>query len=189
MQQNRRRAILVIAGVTAALLVGAVVTSGAWIGLRALPVRDRLTQVGELLRQFEHQLQERDVTSARSTLNTLKSEASAAHQRTLGLDWQIAAHVPGYGTDVAAVRTLAAVLDDLTQHALSVVLDLAGSLKPGDLVPTKGILALSRLQRLAPALTGVDTAVARAHDQVSAIRTEGLLDPLRQAVTEFGNGL
>jgi hypothetical protein len=178
-----------IAVLGAALVLCGALAAGDWVGARGLPARERLTRTGELLQQFELQLQARNITGARATLASLTSEAGIAHRLTNGVDWALISTLPGAGPNAHAVRTIAAVLDDLAQNALPAMLDLADGVRVSAFAPTAAGIDLTPLQRTAPRLTALDRTVADDLQTVTAIDPEGLVQPLGRAVTQLQAGL
>src|SRR5258705_2856649 len=173
------RAIVVKAVVVvAALLLSTVV----WAGARGAPVRTDLLQVGQLMQRLQQQLVSHDISGARVTLATLQDRARSARSSTSGFDWWLGAKLPGIGVDLAAVRTVASVLDDLSQQALPTMVDLVDGFDFATFVPKGGRLDLTALQHAAPGITKVDSAAHLAADRIAAIPSAELLSPLRDPV-------
>lgn len=161
----------------------------AWVGARAVPARTSLLAAGQLLRQLQDRLVAHDLIGARATLNALQDRTEAARSATMDVDWRWGARLPGIGVDLAAVRTVAYVLDDLSHSALPAMVDLVGGVNLASFVPRGGRFDLTALQRAAPAVIAVDTATRRAVEQIAAIPSADLLPPLRDGVAELADGL
>jgi hypothetical protein len=181
----RRRVVVTLAVV----LVAAVVGAGVWVAVRGFPVRTHLVEAGQSVRELQRRLEAGDVVGARSTLAVLRDQASAARSDTEGLDWRLGGALPGIGADLAAVRTVAAVLDDLSQQVLPAMVDLAGGIDPARLAPSGGRVDVGPLRAAAPRIAALDVAVRAAADRIAAIPTGDLVAPLRTAVDEFAGGL
>jgi Protein of unknown function (DUF4012) len=171
------------------VLTGAIGSAGAWASLRAVPARANLTLAGALLADLGQQLARGDTAEARATLAELQEQTRAATSVTSAADWRAGTSVPVVGRSLAAVRTVASVLDDLSRHALPTVVDLAGALQMRTFLPHGGRVNLAPLQAAAPAIEAVDATVRRDRDTVAAIATEGLLPAVRDAVVQLRDGL
>jgi hypothetical protein len=94
-------------------------------------------------------------------------------------------HLPIAGDDFAAVRTVAAVLDDLAREGLPSLVETAGLIGAAGLAPEGGRIDLGPLSRAAPHLTAAHAAIARAADRIAAISLDGLVTPLKTALADL----
>jgi hypothetical protein len=93
------------------------------------------------------------------------------------------------GDDLAAVRTVAGIVDDLAGDGLTPLVSTAATLRVEAFAPRGGRLDLAPFAEVEPALTGADRAVRRALLRAEAIRTVGLTGRVRAAVEELCAGL
>lgn len=152
-------------------------------------MRTHLMQAGQLLLQIQHQLEVGDVAGAQATLGALQVRTLAARSDTRAVDWQLGARLPWVGAEVAAVRVVAEVLDELTHLVLPSLVDLSRSLGHGGFVPTQGWLDLAVLQRAGPVIVELASATRQASDRVAAVQREDLVPEVRQGVAELAEGL
>jgi hypothetical protein len=96
---------------------------------------------------------------------------------------------PFVGGDLAAVRTIADSLDDLSHQAFPTMVDLAGSFDLTKLVPKGGGLDLAELVPLAGRLGPVMAVVQRCAAQLGALDPGRLNPEVGAAVTQLRDGL
>ncbi len=148
-----------------------------------------LTRAGALIQQLQDQLTAGNAEGARDTLARLRAETRAAAARTTGGAWTVGRRLPVVGDDVAAVRTVAEILDDLTGDGLSPLVSAAATLRPGAFVPRRGRVDIGTVAEVAPALAAADDAVQRALRRAEAIRAAGLTSRVRAGVRQLRDGL
>lgn len=85
---------------------------------------------------------------------------------TGGPAWWIGAHVPWLGSPMKDARSTAAAVDDLGQHAVPQLLDVAGEIDPAHLRTSGDTIDLAPLGRAAPTLARADASLSRAIDQL-----------------------
>ncbi|PRY27917.1 DUF4012 domain-containing protein [Pseudosporangium ferrugineum] len=171
---------LIAAGVVGCL----VAAGGTWVGARGLSARDHLQAAAALVPQLRAQLTAGDPGAAR-TLAALQAQTRAARADTSGRSWRVAARLPAVGDEIAAVRTMAAALDDLARDGLPALVETAATVGPAALTPKDGRIDLAPLQRAAPRLAAADAAVRRARERVDGIALDGLREPVRSAVGDL----
>jgi len=181
--RTRRR--LVAAAVVTALVLG----FGGYVAASTVSVYRHLTAAAGLLERLQQQAVARDVTGAHATLAALQEETAAARSAGDTLGWRVGSHVPLVGTDVLAVRTVAAAVDDIARQALPGLVDAADDITGGGLLPSGGRLALDPLRAAAPALAAADEVAQRARRQLDTIRTEDLIPRVRTAVAQAADGV
>jgi hypothetical protein len=160
----------------------------AWGAERVKNARDHLQDAATLVRELRQQVQRSDPAAAH-TLIELQRATRAARSESGDPSWRLGAHLPVVGDDLAAVRSVAAVLDDLAHDGLPPLVETAGMVDVGALAPIDGQIDLAPLQRAAPRLSAASTAIGRARDQVAGISVEGLIGPLRSAVEQLRSDL
>lgn len=183
--RSPRRPVLVALAAIATLLL----LAGGWTVVRGVPVKGQLLRASQLVGQLERQVRDGDVTAARRTLAALRRETEAARDRTSGLTWWAAGGVPVLGGDASAVRTVARAVDDLARHVLPPLLDAAGSVTPGAVIPRHGRLDPAPIRAAAPSLAAADARLDDVRALVSTVAGDGLMDPVRAAVEAFRDGL
>ncbi|MFF3865927.1 DUF4012 domain-containing protein [Micromonospora sp. NPDC001898] len=164
------------------LIVGSLVAvGGGWVGFRGWQARAHLLNAAGLARQLSTEVVGADADRAQRTLAALQEQAAAARDATADPGWSVGRHTPYAGDDLAAVREIAVAVDELARDAFPALLrtDLS------TLLPGKGRLDVSQLRAVSAQLTGTDEVVRRTNARLAAVPTTGLVDPVRQAVTDL----
>ncbi|GAA1773397.1 DUF4012 domain-containing protein [Luedemannella helvata] len=179
---------LVLAGCLAfALAVG--VAGVGWLAVDALAVRRHLQESARLLVDLRERLDAGDRDGGRQAVARLRAETAAARARTGARPWRAGTHLPRVGADLAALATIARVLDELSRRGLPELADVAATLDPASLAPRGTGVDLSRLSHAEPAIRVADAAVRQARDQVAAVPTAGLTDQVRDGLADLRAGL
>ncbi|MFI7603257.1 DUF4012 domain-containing protein [Actinoplanes sp. NPDC049681] len=182
---GRRKAIMLVA---AGLVAGLVLGTG-WVGMQGWRAKGHLQTAAGLFVQLQQQIRAGEVGAAQGTLSALQQETRAARGETDGVGWSIASKTPLFGDDLAAVRTVAKVLDDLAVDGLPSLLDVAAGLDPKSLAPRDGRVDLSSLTAAAPRIAAGLAVIRRARVEVGTIDPDGLMDQVSAAVSQLADGL
>jgi hypothetical protein len=174
-RRRRRLRRAALATVVAACLLS---LAGGWLVLRGWEARGHLISAAGLAGDLSDQVLAGETGPAQRTLTALQEQTSSAHGITTGPAWWTSAHTPYAGRDVAAVRAVAASVDDLAQHAFPALIRL----DPSALLPTAGRLDLVALRGAAPALASADLVIQEVHSRLDAIAVSDLWPPVRAAV-------
>ena len=112
------------------------------------------------------------ISMLRSNGQQLMRAAADLRSETAGLVWQIAEFIPVYGQDVAAVRTLAGVADDLCANAVTPILDALPDSNFSQLgIVDQATAGLEAIGKLTDVMPGVVSAVQDADAKVDGIGT------------------
>ncbi|WP_405096213.1 DUF4012 domain-containing protein [Micromonospora sp. NBC_01412] len=164
------------------LIVGSLVAlSGGWVGFRGWQARAHLLNAAGLARQLSTEVVGADADRAQRTLAALQEQAAAARDATADPGWWVGRHTPYAGDDLAAVREIAVAVDELARDAFPALLrtDLS------TLLPGKGRLDVNQLRAVSAQLADTDEVVRRTNARLAAVSTTGLVDQVRQAVTDL----
>lgn len=183
------RRVVRIAATVVVTVVALVALAAGWTVARVLPVRGDLLHAAGLLRDLERQLGAGDLPGARATLDELARQADALRATTDAIDWRLAAHGPGPAANLAAVRVVVSVLDDLTTNAMPAVVEFADPAELGRLLPRQNRLELAPLEAAAPALQQADASIQRSIARMAAIDTSNLQPEVRAGVDQLRAGL
>ncbi len=170
-------------------LLAVVLAAGGWFARQVLHARSDLTAAAAQARTLEDALASGDRAQAHDALTRLQTDAAGARSSTSGVLWRAGSHLPVVGGDLAAVRTVSSVLDDLSQKTLPPVVAVADSLDVANFRPHHGRLDLAPLRRLAPVTGPARRQVAAADERVRRIDTGALLPQLQGPVTELQDKL
>jgi hypothetical protein len=176
---------LIPAAVLVLVLVGAV-TMVVFQGRQAA---NHLRTAAGLFSQLQQQIKGADVAAAQGTLAALQLETKKARAATDGVGWSAASHLPWVGDDLAAVRTVSEVLDDLSGKGLPALLDVAAGLDPAALAPRAGRIDLTSLTTAGPRIAGGLAVIRQAQSTVAGIETGSLTAQLADAVGQLREGL
>lgn len=173
-----RRRVLLGAGIVLVLLLAL----ATWMVFQLLGARDQLTGARTSAAALQEAVKAGDGARAQRELSALQTQAGDARSSVSGPQWTVATWVPFVGDDVAAVRTVAAGVDDLAQDALPGLVDLSATISADSFQPVDGRLDLAPLREAAPQLRRSAAAVEAPSRAVARIDRSGLLGPLRGPV-------
>lgn len=162
-------------------LLGVLVLLFAYQAMRtALALRQARTEVS----QVRAQVLRGDVADARRTSAELAEHAATAHDSSDGFLWDAASKLPFVGDDVEAVQIISSSLDELSQDALPVGLDLISTVRGGRLQDDDGRFDLELIQSLAPKVSRAASSTAAAETALRPIDPDGLFSPVAKAARE-----
>ena len=163
----------------------------ALLGLLVLVFAFQATRTALALRQaraevtqIRAQVLRGDVADARRTSRELAEHAHTAHASSDGILWDAAAKLPLVGDDVEAVQIISSTLDNLSQDALPVGLDLVETVRGGRLQGDDGRFDLELITQLAPKVATAAKATAAAERDLRPIDPDGLFSPVSKAASE-----
>ncbi|WP_180969070.1 DUF4012 domain-containing protein [Microbacterium aurantiacum] len=166
--------VLIAAGIAAWMV-------GERIYDRAMAAKGSLEQAMPLATTAKDQILAGDSEGAKATTAQLAGLTADARAQTGGQLWKNLEWLPVVGPNLYAVRTAAAVTDDLVTNALTP----ASSLSIDALKPVNGAIDLA-------AVTGMQTTVAQASDAVTkaasdldSINRDGLIDQVDDALAKL----
>lgn len=175
-----RNVALCVAGLV--LIVGA---AAAWLAVTGARAADALGAARADVRVLEAQARSGDEAGAQKSVASLQAHAGVARDATSGPVWTFATHLPWAGSNVTAVRTVAATIDDLSRNALPALVQATHLVDPATLGPKGGRVPLSALAAAAPQVVGADGAVQSAVQQLDAIDTSALVGRLATPVAQL----
>lgn len=183
----RRTALRAAAGLVALVVAGAV-----WVAVTGLLARHDAEQVGSDIARLKHYLASGDERSALALEHSMQSQAAAAHGRTTGPAWWMAAKVPRIGAPLATARKAAVLLDRFASQALPAAVAAGVALDPGRLRIGPGTIDLNQLSRAAAPLDTAargTTGIAAQARALPASSWLGIVDTARDAFVEQVTGL
>jgi protein-tyrosine-phosphatase len=178
-RRGRPALLAVLAGL---VLVGAAV---GWLLLRGLQARAELAAARDDLRAVRSALLAGEPERARTALADARRRAARARRLTDDPVWRLSAGVPYLGGPPAAVRTVTAVVDDLTSRALPALVDAGAALAPDRLRPRGDRVAVAAFGQARPAIQTAAAAVAAARARLAEVGG-WLPGPLAAAVEDTG---
>lgn len=160
-----------VAGALLLLLV----LAGGYLGYQALHVRSELTAAQSELTAARSSLGAGDLAAAGASVDSAAVQAGRAHERTDGIFWRAAAHVPYLGRPLGSVGQLAAVADDLVDQVVAPVVAAGDGLDLGSLRAADGTVDLAALRRSQPAVHAAAEAVGPLQQRAEAVPTTGFV--------------
>ena len=158
------------------LVVAAVV--GKRVYDQAMSAKSSLEQAMPLASKAADQVLAGDNEGAKATTAQLASLTAKARAQTNGRLWKSIEWVPVAGPNLYAVRTAAAVTDDLVRDALTPATDLSlDALKPKD-----GAIDIAAIAGMQNVVDQADTAVNKASKKLDSIDRDGLIDQVDGAL-------
>ena len=134
---------------------------------------------------LQEQLTASEAESSKSTLASLQADTERSRDRTDGLLWSAAAHLPVVGDDFRAVRTVAASIDGIADKALPPVVSITASLNAKAFSPKDGRIDLAAMERIRPAVTDSSSALSAEAATIAAIDPNPLFGPLESQVRDL----
>lgn len=161
------------------------VLCAAWIGIRGFLAYQHLNAARSLAENATTALE--DPTKAPELIVDVAAETSAAHALTDDVIWKLGERLPWVGPQLAAVSTVASVLDDVASRALDPLADVASTFSIESIRPTDGVIDTAPFAEIAPAAATSVQELGAARDQLQTIDLQPLVGPLRESVSEVSD--
>lgn len=162
--------LLVVAGIAAVV--------GKQVYDRAMSAKGSLEQAMPLASKAADQVVAGDSEGAKATAAELAKLTADAKKQTGGDLWKSIEWVPVAGPNLHAVRTAAAVTDDLVRDALTP----ATSLSLDALKPVDGAIDLAGIESMQTVVDKSSQAVGKASKELESIDRDALIDQVDTAV-------
>ncbi|WP_426519500.1 DUF4012 domain-containing protein [Diaminobutyricibacter sp. McL0618] len=175
---TRRRVI----SITVACVVLVTAAAVGWIGIRGLIAKQELKKITPLVYAVEDSVASGDLGAARSAATELGDHARLAASLTDDPLWRAAEILPIIGPNLAAGRQLAAAAADVSDRIVSPLITVSASVDLAKFRPVKGAVDLAPLVAATPTIVRVQKAYDDVHRAVGAIRTDGTLGVVSDAV-------
>ena len=180
LQRSSRRRLTAVVVVFIAILA-------LWLGIRGFMAYGRLSALEVTAGRIRTDAKSLDFKALSVDLQDLRDQAHSARGLTSDPIWGLATHIPVLGTDAAAARQTAAVLDDLAIATQPLAAVLPG-LQPSDLKTSTGSINIAALQGIGPAVMRVSTAVDEARAALAQVDT-GVVGKLTRGITQLKDAL
>jgi hypothetical protein len=156
-----------------------------WVGVRAVLARGELEGAIPLAATMQEQVIAGDGDAARVTGIELSNRAAAAASLTSDPIWRMFEWVPVLGTNLAVVRQLVGVVNDLARDAIIPLSAVAGGISVDDFRPTNGTVDVAPLVNMQPSIAEAAAAITAAQHQVARIDTNGTIGAVVSATAEL----
>jgi len=158
-----------------------VIAAVAWVGVRAVLAKGELETAVPLTSRIQSQIILGDGAAAVRTSGQLSAHATSAAALTSDPVWRAFELLPWLGPNLTAVRELTAAVDDVSQHAIKPLTELAGTIALSDFKPVKGSINMQPLIGARPRIAAASLALGKSEQQVRAIQTGDTLQIVRDA--------
>ncbi|WP_169799921.1 DUF4012 domain-containing protein [Herbiconiux solani] len=142
-----------------------------------------------LATQIQNDFSSGDVDVATNHANELKEHAHSASDLTSDPVWRVAELVPVVGTNLAAFRQAAAVLNDVAGDAIVPLITNVSNIGVDNFRPTNGAIDLAPLVEARPVVASARETLDAAVTDANMISTEGTLDQISSAVVQLRESL
>jgi hypothetical protein len=184
-RRRRRRWPWVVGGILLLLII--VGGGAAWVGVKALTVKDELEAARPLLSVVKDKVLAGQASSAQADAAALSDHAAKAREAASDPLWKLAEGIPVAGANLTAVRTVADTVSDVVDQAVVPAVGLGDTLSPAVFKPVDGAVNLAAIESVLPVLERASSALTNAKNDVGAIDTTSLLGPVKSAVTEIND--
>lgn len=157
----------------------------AWVGVRALIAKRDLTQAVSLVGTLKSEITGTDTSQAVQTAKTLQQKADDARSLTDDPVWRVAEITPLVGSDLRAVRQIAAVIDTVSTGAVTPLASQLAGISTATFKPVNGKLNLKPLVAASPAVAKATGALHQARVQAAQISTKSTLSAVDAAVDKL----
>jgi hypothetical protein len=175
----------VVGGILLLLII--VGGGAAWVGVKALTVKDELEAARPLLSAVKDKVLAGQASSAQADAAALSEHAAKAREAASDPLWKLAEGIPVAGANLTAVRTVADTVSDVVDQAVVPAVGLGDTLSPAVFKPVDGAVNLAAIESVLPVLERASSALTNAKNDVGAIDTTSLLGPVKSAVTEIND--
>jgi hypothetical protein len=153
----------------------------AWVGTRAILAKDELERAVPLANRIQDQVVDGDSLGAATTAEELQRRARNAADLTSDPIWRAVEVVPFLGGNLTAVRQLAAVVDDISQRAVTPLTEVAGTVDLNSFKPVDGVINVLPLIQIQPQIAAASAALNAAEQDVRAINTDRTIEAVKVA--------
>ncbi|TFC49998.1 DUF4012 domain-containing protein [Cryobacterium shii] len=168
-----------------AIVVGVVMVAGVWVGSRGLQAKAELEDALPLASMIKTQLLAGDSAAVSASVKTMAGHTARARELTGDPVWRAAEFVPFAGANLAAVRNLADIADDVVSGAAVPLAATAATLNPAALKPTDGAIDLGPIVAAGETLNQASRVFSVAEKRVSGVDTGATIGQVTAAVDEF----
>ncbi|WP_257032423.1 DUF4012 domain-containing protein [Arthrobacter psychrochitiniphilus] len=183
--RRKRRTIFLRWGVSALALLVVLGGATAWLGFRAMEIKDNLEATNQLLPVLKKDLLANDVSSASATVNSLAEHTAAAKKAGTDPLWKLASGLPWIGPNLAAASEVSTTANDVVTLAAKPLVGAFQSLDWKALTPVDGAVQLAPLQKAAPSVVSAANSVELSYHRLAGIDQKPLLaqisEPLNSA--------
>ena len=157
----------------------------AWVGWRTYQAYSHLSQAAADVTALQVELgsvTDDNPPDASATLAHLQAESAAARSATDDPVYRLASLIPLIGPNLDAISDVSVTVDGLSTDVLPPLTEVARTLRPAQLKPTDGAIALEPVQRISPVLEAARGSLEQAQERMASIDRAALVQPVSDAV-------
>jgi hypothetical protein len=172
-------------GWTIGILLSLLIIAIGWVTVRGIGAVTNLQHVAKGASQLKSSIAAGDLEGAKPIAESIARNAASAEDLTSDPVWAAFGAVPWLGPNFRAVSEIAAIADDVSQDALTPLLDVAGGLDLAGLGFSNGAVDLEPFAAIEKPLGTASTALDAAQRQARRIDADATLPPLADAIGEM----
>lgn len=169
-------------------LLSLVLAAFAWVAVRANLAKGELEALVPIARDVQAAAGERDLDRLARLVDELGRHAGSAAALTGDPLWGVASAMPVLGANFAAVHTVSASVDDISQSGIGSLIGIAQEIQGGGGSGGSGF-DVATVQRASGPLDSAAAAFAKASHALASIRSDELLPPLESGVTALADAV
>ncbi|ROP74744.1 DUF4012 domain-containing protein [Curtobacterium sp. PhB115] len=186
-RRQRSRPRYVLWGVLALIVL--VILAVAWVGVRGLLAKRDLEASVSHVDTLKSQLTKGDTKGAQRTAKELEDSAAGARALTGDPVWALFERTPFIGENLAAVRQVSVIVDDVASNAVRPVAGVLGDVDVDAFKPQDGKIDLQPLMTAQPAVARATTALSEATRAADGIDTTDTVSAVTDAVRQLRTSL
>lgn len=167
--KRRRRIKCILIGLLIVLLALAGVA--AWFGASAMKTKNEIQQAVSVATGLQDSLNGGDTSTLDKTIDQFSVHVGKAHGETSSVLWSVAARVPYYGNDIAAVRTAVTALENIPSQGLPALSDALSTMNLDSISASNDTISVPGVDKAADSLKQADTVITNANHSLAAVPT------------------
>ncbi len=166
-----------------------VLAATTWLAVRALQAKTELETSVSLVSQLRDQLVAQDVPGAEATLADLTPRVQHARELTSDPVWRVAEFTPVLGSNLTAVRELAAATDSIVVDAVPPLMEIVSDFVSDGLTTDDGALNTALFEAAIPRIDVAATTINAAVTTVDGIDTSNTIAQVTKAQATLADQL
>lgn len=171
--------------VPVSLVLIVLIGAGAWLGVRGLAAKHALETAQSLIVDLQAKASAKDFKGAAKDARLIRAQTKIARDYTSDPVWRVAENIPHYGNNLAVVRQLADVVNEIANDAIDPAADLLSNFSLDSLKPVKGHINLEPIRKANVVIGVADKSLKNAVNRMRAIDTSQTLPVVTQAVKKL----
>jgi hypothetical protein len=160
-----------------------------WTAYQGKLARDDLTAARAGVERLTDAVATGNSGLAREALFDIQDASQKADSHTNGPGWLVGGYLPIVGDDIAGVRTVAVVTNDVATEVLPGLVDASAALSPAQLQPSGGRIDIAGLVEAQDPLTTANTALQGQVARIDALRPDDMIGPIAAPVRDLQSAI